>query len=192
MEEILPYKQLLQEIHPRDIRYSDLIRTTEWMTKREEVKNRDGHKCSKCGKNSTMSHFDEITWKNFHFWVCDEKEVLVKRANGKYVKEIIPELKGADKQYYLNVHHKYYVLNRLPWDYNNDALITLCNWCHWELHENEAIDVYEEDGETESDMHACSRCSGAGWFPQYSHVQSGICFDCGGSGYDEPLIVINP
>jgi hypothetical protein len=30
----------------------------------------------------------------------------------------------------LNVHHRRYIKNRDPWDYPNDALITLCESCH--------------------------------------------------------------
>lgn len=34
----------------------------------------------------------------------------------------------------LHVHHKYYVLNVMPWEYPNNALITLCNICHKKEH----------------------------------------------------------
>jgi hypothetical protein len=27
----------------------------------------------------------------------------------------------------------------------------------------------------------CSRCSGAGWFPEFRHVEAGICFQCRGN-----------
>lgn len=47
----------------------------------------------------------------------------------------------------LQVHHKYY--NKYPdgkkvnpWDYPNDALITLCNDCHKEVHKNKKIKTY--------------------------------------------------
>ena len=30
----------------------------------------------------------------------------------------------------LNVHHKYYLPNRLPWEYLDSNLITLCEGCH--------------------------------------------------------------
>ena len=32
----------------------------------------------------------------------------------------------------LNVHHKYYLENKEPWEYPMDALITLCEECHGE------------------------------------------------------------
>src|SRR5688572_14467690 len=33
-----------------------------------------------------------------------------------------------------NVHHKYYIKGREPWEYPNTALITLCEKCHIEEH----------------------------------------------------------
>lgn len=47
----------------------------------------------------------------------------------------------------LNVHHKYYsaypneVLVK-PWDYPDDALITLCKDCHKKAHQNKKIKIY--------------------------------------------------
>jgi hypothetical protein len=35
-----------------------------------------------------------------------------------------------DTEKNLQVHHKYYTKNSDPWDYPNDALITLCEDCH--------------------------------------------------------------
>jgi len=41
--------------------------------------------------------------------------------------------KAADES--LHVHHKGYVSTLLPWEYPDDALITLCESCHQEVHE---------------------------------------------------------
>lgn len=30
----------------------------------------------------------------------------------------------------LQIHHRHYVGGRLPWDYPNELLVTLCNICH--------------------------------------------------------------
>lgn len=35
----------------------------------------------------------------------------------------------------LNVHHRYYVPGRTPWEYPAFALTTLCEWCHKWAHE---------------------------------------------------------
>lgn len=36
----------------------------------------------------------------------------------------------ADKETTLHVHHRYYVRGRLPWQYDADCLVTLCEACH--------------------------------------------------------------
>jgi len=36
----------------------------------------------------------------------------------------------GDKASTLNVHHKYYLRGRDPWDYPDSALVTLCDTCH--------------------------------------------------------------
>jgi len=94
----------------------------------------------------------------------------------------IPQI--SDKKYYLHVHHKYYVYENLPWEYDDDALITLCNWCHWEFHQNYTVPFYDRSF-SELNYNPCSRCGGAGIFPEYNHVQGGVCFKCGGNRYVE-------
>ena len=86
----------------------------------------------------------------------------------------------------MHVHHRFYILGRLPWDYADEALVTLCDSCHYDLHEKKYVEVYEEkDGELIGlDYTSCSRCHGAGYFPEYSHVQGGVCFKCNGSRYE--------
>jgi hypothetical protein len=39
----------------------------------------------------------------------------------------------------LNVHHKYYIPDKKPWDYDNQLLITLCEDCHLEWENNKFI-----------------------------------------------------
>jgi len=36
---------------------------------------------------------------------------------------------------HLQVHHQYYEDNKLPWEYPDDCLVTLCETCHGLLHE---------------------------------------------------------
>lgn len=40
---------------------------------------------------------------------------------------------GAPDGTHLHVHHLYYIYDKDPWDYEDDALISLCRRCH---HEN--------------------------------------------------------
>lgn len=43
----------------------------------------------------------------------------------------------------LHVHHKYYLCGRMPWEYSNSSLITLCDNCHSYAHLNieKTIDI---------------------------------------------------
>ncbi|HVK09338.1 MAG TPA: hypothetical protein VM597_11225 [Gemmataceae bacterium] len=89
-------------------------------------------------------------------------------------------------QLILQVHHRYYVRGWLPWDYPDDALTTLCLACHRELHEKESMPVYEViNGKlVRINWRPCIRCLGAGFFPQYTHVEGGVCFRCRGARFD--------
>jgi 5-methylcytosine-specific restriction endonuclease McrA len=42
---------------------------------------------------------------------------------------------GTPQTNRLTVHHKKYLTNRLPWEYDNDDLITLCDECHAKEHD---------------------------------------------------------
>jgi hypothetical protein len=87
----------------------------------------------------------------------------------------------------LHVHHKYYIINTLPWSYEQDGMITLCNLCHWELHQQTEVPIYARiNGELRKMNYTpCFRCSGAGVLPHYKHVEHGICFRCRGRRYEE-------
>lgn len=58
----------------------------------------------------------------------------------------------GDKETTLNVHHKKYTKDSFPWEYNNDDLITLCEYCHKEVellkHEggcfSDIIEIFKE------------------------------------------------
>jgi len=93
----------------------------------------------------------------------------------------------------MNVHHKYYVTDRLPWDYEDDALVMLCNWCHWKLHEETVVPIYSlrNNELVELAYTPCPRCNGTGELPQFSHVQGGTCFKCHGYRYEELILSRN-
>lgn len=87
----------------------------------------------------------------------------------------------------LHVHHKYYKQGLNPWEYPRDALTTLCFSCHEKIHKDELIPCYDSNDILISHLTPCTRCFGAGEFPEYSHVQNGICFRCEGVKYEEFL-----
>jgi len=43
------------------------------------------------------------------------------------------------------VHHTYYVKGRLPWEYPNHSLITLCINCHEIIHEKKKAAKYNKE-----------------------------------------------
>ncbi len=88
-----------------------------------------------------------------------------------------------------HVHHNYYLKDKLPWDIDDTALITLCYHCHKAFHENNFVSVYKLDSMGRKSLYSqkrfhCNRCDGSGYLPQFDHVMNGICFACDG-GYLE-------
>ncbi|MEZ5198350.1 MAG: hypothetical protein R2764_18760, partial [Bacteroidales bacterium] len=133
-----------------------------------------------CGTKETIS------FRGIHYFVDGMKcDTIIQ--NGVEKEFTFPDVKFKPKQFYLHVHHKYYILNELPWEIEDDGLVTLCNWCHWEFHENNSVTCYERtnDGLNELHLTPCKRCNAAGYFPEYYHISKGICFRCGGKKYEE-------
>lgn len=85
----------------------------------------------------------------------------------------------------LHVHHKYYQVDLLPWEYPDNALTSLCHYCHENLHKDGKVDVFDEFGNNIDKYSYCKKCHGAGWFPEYKHFHAGICFRCWGAKYEE-------
>jgi hypothetical protein len=88
----------------------------------------------------------------------------------------------------LQVHHRYYVRQWLPWEYPDDALATLCLDCHRGLHDQERVPIFDAilGKLVRVEMRPCIRCLGAGFFPQYLHAEGGVCFRCWGGRF-EPI-----
>lgn len=185
---------LLQHLNPATILYKDLLKTAEWAEKRQIILTRDLGVCQKCGKGPTESEYDQNLQCVLHYWLVfipSTDESTSKLIIGNQEVEVgngVTAYDFSSKPYHMEVHHRCYVRKRYPWQYDNDQLITLCNWCHWDLHQNEQVPLYLEDGKTLCNSDPCQRCSGAGHLPQYSHVDGGTCFWCHGSGYQDNLL----
>lgn len=169
------------------IPYAQYLRTYYWKTKRLEILDRDKFLCQSCGAYSTVSRQNKageivLEWSDLEMIIWTD-------TNGKERISTLSKPQGQpEKPYNLQVHHKKYIVNRLPWSYDNKDLITLCNYCHIEEHNNNHIPIYDEYGKLIVDRPDCSRCGGTGYFHEYRHIQNGICFKCGGTGYDIQLI----
>ena len=214
----ITFAEIQQTFRGHYISYPMLLKTAEWHERREQIIKRDKQKCTKCGKWAT-SFIDSPSagkYKPDCYWVDadnaqyfdDLPVTLYKPAsifglNAKWTEfgtshGYIPMI-YADKSYHLEVHHKYYLQATVPWKYNDDALTTLCNWCHRETHARGAqIPIYlnqvlrdaifyQTAGAPEGVTYytPCIRCDGTGTIPSFDHIQKGVCFRCGGAGYDE-------
>lgn len=189
-KDFISFKNLLIKSASNEISYADLLLTIEWRDKRDEILKRDQYRCTYCGQEATSAYYHTDLRKVMHIRISDEKLHTVETHEGTSNREFLPEIGVSEKPYVLHIHHKHYVINKLPWEYNNRDLITLCNWCHEEIHSNEEMEVYFENGDYHSKLNACPRCQGGGWIPEYVHIQGGICFNCWGSGFEVPVVKI--
>lgn len=146
--------------------YREKLQNSFWIAKRHWIIRLDNYHCRNCMQPAFKKAFDA---KNI---IREgEKNPISNRAF------IIIEDKLE-----LNVHHKYYMEGKEPWEYDDDALITLCPPCHKKEHENNTINVYNKDGIILKETKPCGKCGGSGYIPSYSHIQNGICFKCEGEG----------
>ena len=147
-----------------------------WKEKRKNILLRDNQECKICNSPASI-------------WIPNSGEpggthivIIENSPMSKFPKEVKREVR------YLQIHHKFYVIeNKIlvnPWEYDDDALITLCHICHGEKHSNnKSVPIFEKvDGILLNidDYYLCSKCGGEGYLPEYSHVQNGICFKCMG------------
>ncbi|MDM1409070.1 hypothetical protein, partial [Myroides sp. DF42-4-2] len=96
---------------------------------------------------------------------------------GRHIKVAITISTVTDKPIILHVHHKYYIKDKLPWDYLDDALTTLCHGCHQGIHDVEEIPVYiNEKMIDKMDLTLCDRCNGSGYLSEFHYYHNGICF----------------
>jgi hypothetical protein len=87
----------------------------------------------------------------------------------------------------LEIHHLYYTLGMMPWEYPDSALVPLCRECHQKRHGIKKPILRKRNGDIIMHSPICLRCDGAGYIPPFRHVQGGVCFRCWGSGYNLDL-----
>ena len=164
------FKELLKTKPLEDITYTDYLKCNEWIEKHNEIIARDNQKCRICKTTESIGPIFSGDDRFFH-----------RRQKGKVISEKHPV--------HLEVHHKLYIRDRLPWDYENDDLITVCDPCHRKIHKEEKISFYDKERNKLFHFEPCSRCGGTGNIPHYNHVQGGICFKCWGAGTKTPIFI---
>jgi 5-methylcytosine-specific restriction endonuclease McrA len=186
------FSDILKEsiLTKNEITYGELLNSFEWIEKRENILKRDDNTCSKCNKK-VIEIIDGLSYRKL-----TEKEKTEYLEQNKKEKAEMIEKVGFSFRFQdpnetlvpltLQAHHKYYILNRLPWEYKNDALTTLCRECHQDIHNDKIIPVYKTDELKENlKFTPCERCNGSGYLNQYHYVQNGICFLCNGKRFKE-------
>lgn len=171
----IPYDQLRKEYGRNHISYEALLNTVEWNEKRNKILARDHYSCTVCKKSWTCSFIHN--GNQLHLRIRDDDYGMIFQGGFEL----------DSKPYILHIHHNFYVIGRLPWQYDDKDLRTLCNWCHEDLHQHEGITVYDKRGNLVNQLTPCQRCGGQGWFPEFAHVEDGVCFRCWGEKYEELL-----
>lgn len=210
------YKDLLEEIGEfTKPTYQELLSTIEWFNRRESITSRDEYTCTKCkrGTHREMTteekelHLKALIQQyeiNLANWEKDEdnkeRKIPIGKNSGRYMifsnKPVHPS-KNTTISYFVKnvppvkfeVHHLGYVKGKLPWEYPDEWLTTLCSECHHKVHFGDKetlpqqIKVYTSfTKKQEYFAPKCTKCNGHGYIQEYKQVQGGICFDCWGYG----------
>ena len=73
-----------------------------------------------------LKKFKDPRWQKMRLEVMNRDEFACQRC--------------FDSESTLNVHHRYYLANKDPWEYPLEALVTLCEDCHEQETENRSDD----------------------------------------------------
>ena len=108
-------------ISSQDLSYEDLLKIEEWSEKRQKIQD--------------LSYEDLLKTEEWR----EKRKKILNRDNNKCV--------YCGKTHNLQVHHKYYSkypngFRVYPWNYPDDALITLCDECHKKVHNKKKIKTY--------------------------------------------------
>lgn len=177
-QEFKTLQKSLEENNGNQLTYDELLLTKEWRDFRITVLRRDKHQCQICRAKG-----NELAWwlkgaASFNIYTRQYDEVERHYFGGDH------ELSSIHIQ--LQVHHKYYISNKYPWQYNEDVLLTVCINCHENIHKTEEIPVYTTiDLLEKRPTQKCSKCKGTGYLKEYDYYLKGICFECDGKGYEE-------
>ncbi|HLK27115.1 MAG TPA: hypothetical protein VKT28_00935 [Puia sp.] len=179
----------------RKEQYQKLLQTFEWNDFRNKIIERDNHCCLKCGKKEGLilediPFVEQMKKKEdgINSMIQMNEELLQTKMNNEERQKFIQRygnIQVAKERVIgdviLNVHHKFYIWNNLPWKYDINDLETLCINCHIKTHSEEKILTYLNFLKEEFvEEKLCNKCEGKGYIQDYKHFQNGICFECWG------------
>ncbi|MBR2236204.1 MAG: hypothetical protein IJ892_14260 [Prevotella sp.] len=145
-------KDSLCFIDERQTGYED----PRWIEKSNSIKARDNYTCQLCHAFNPMQEggifIRQGEYYTLHYYDSEKSKYIIGVQNYD-ISINIDFMYG----FYLamprfNVHHKIYYRNRKLWDYQDDCLVTLCEYCHHFIHSlnDVGIPIVEErkDGNT--------------------------------------------
>ena len=189
MEDLISYHILKSKYSENKLPYGELLSTLEWKEFRDIIVKRDGNKCKIClcvGSEKDGKHyFRKITeaekaesHKDYLDFSSHSDDLKLKYGEPINKLEKTPII--------LHVHHTYYIKNHLPWQYDYDSLLTVCQHCHNHIHQNTKIFVYEDSSKKKQlTITSCERCFGTGFLSEFHYYENGVCFSCSGNRYYE-------
>ncbi|MDJ0363746.1 hypothetical protein QMK33_01160 [Hymenobacter sp. H14-R3] len=113
------YSELLKQYGMEHIIYSVNLESVEWQEKRKEIIERDGNKCTCCGERATFPYFNGEKWIHVATWneiLKKQRYILNEHSNVEEFEyeEEMPCSSASDAPTILQVHHRYYIKDRLP------------------------------------------------------------------------------
>ena len=152
--------------------YGDLLRLKFWKDRKNKILLRDKNKCTNCGLEGTIVE-KYLAKDGFGYKTYETSSIIV--TDNPDHKLTINEINSIRVSYIpttpvvLHVHHHYYLLDSLPWEYNDKVLITFCSHCHHKWHtENKAVVYQKIDGKYHQRiLTPCERCNGVGSLEQF-------------------------
>jgi Pyruvate/2-oxoacid:ferredoxin oxidoreductase delta subunit len=188
------YNQKLKASASR-LSYGELLQTEEWYRKRIEIIHREKERCQVCRlwcpdfafpiEDNPFRMIMVLAWTGH-----DPSDFTVNDPKTSKSRSLTEDEKAMFRPQPVNlvpnVHHTFYVLNRLPWNYPNESLMLICHLCHAEIHNTKQIPVYRDELMTDKlNATPCRRCDSSGFLPQFEYYRGGVCFTCGGTGFQE-------
>lgn len=184
----MKYRDLIED-NPNPS-YSNLLNCEEWLEKRNKIVSKYHNRCCNCNKEGPDDYIPQING-NFVKLVPVRIDAIEEKRNIPGVGEVEmwdlkPVFTELNEEYIMDVHHTYYVLTRLPWEYQDETLKLLCRPCHLKTHSTEKIPCFlTEEKKNKVNLTPCDRCGGIGILSEYHYHLSGVCFKCSGAKYLE-------
>uniref|UniRef100_A0A7C4TQ53 HNH domain-containing protein n=1 Tax=candidate division WWE3 bacterium TaxID=2053526 RepID=A0A7C4TQ53_UNCKA len=163
--------QAEDELFPFASTYKELLLHPEWRKRRVGILLRDKYVCTECKIFETLN--------------CNSAAFTAKMLGSYPDHSPIYKLIQTSKPVRIHIHHRYYVLTKNSWEYEDDALVCLCQDCHTNEHEKYFIPVFRNEmakkaNDLPDEYLVCPRCGGSGFLSEYNYYMEGVCFGCNG------------